>query len=98
MIDRKRKREMNKEGAGEEGREGVYMILYVPFSGEFIELSMSGENEESNFSIAKHRELLSLLEEPSSTLAESNLSMHWILNPFHLNFPTSHSYNNNYCS
>jgi hypothetical protein len=32
-----------------------------PFGGEFIELSMGGENDNSNFSITEHGELLSLL-------------------------------------
>jgi hypothetical protein len=52
---------------------------------------MGGENENSNFSITQHRELLSLLKETRSALAEGNLPVYRVLNTFHLNLSTSHS-------
>lgn len=63
-----------------------------PFGGEFIELSLRGENDKANFSITQHRELLSLLQKPCSPLAEGNLPMHRVLNSPQLNLSTSHSW------
>ena len=61
-----------------------------PFGGKFIELSMGGENEKPNFSVAQHRKLLSLLQKPCTPLAEGNLPVHRILNSLHLNLSPSH--------
>jgi hypothetical protein len=64
--------------------------LYRPFGGEFVELSMGGENDNSNFCITEHGELLGLLKKPCSALAEGNLPVHRVLNPLQLNLSTSH--------
>ena len=62
----------------------------IPFCGQFIELPMGGENDKANFSIAQHRELLSLLQKACSALAEGNLSVHRVLNSLQLNPSSSH--------
>lgn len=57
---------------------------------------MGWENEKSNFGITKHRELLCLLQEPSSALAEGDLPVNWVLDPPHLNLSSSHWFNNHF--
>lgn len=69
-------------------------LPYIPLSGEFIELSVGGENENSNFSVAKHGQLLGLLQKPCAALAERHLPVHRVLDPLHLNLSASHSNHN----
>ena len=52
---------------------------------------MGGENENTDLGVAEHRELFGLLEEPRSALAEGDLPVDRVLNPPHLNLPTSHN-------
>lgn len=64
--------------------------MYIPFGSKLIELAMGREDEKSNLSITEHRELLSLLEQPRTPLAEGHLPVHRVLDPLHLSLSASH--------
>lgn len=67
----------------------VYIVC-IPVSGKLIELSMGGENDETDFSITQHRKLLRLFEKPRTALAKGHLPMHRVLNSPHLYLSSSH--------
>lgn len=68
----------------------IHILIYIPFCGKFIGFSMRGENQNPNISIAEDGELLCLLEETGSALAEGDLSVHRVLDPLHLNLSSGH--------
>lgn len=51
---------------------------------------MSREDEDADVGVAEHGELLGLLEEPGSALAEGDLPVHLVLDLLQLNLATSH--------
>lgn len=55
---------------------------------ELIELSPVGENDESNLSITKNRELICFFQKPISSLCKGYLSVDFVLNSLQFN-PTS---------
>lgn len=60
-----------------------------PVVGILIEASAAREDDESHLSITKHRELISLLEQPITPLAESDLSVRGVLDPLDLDLASS---------
>lgn len=59
-------------------------------AGVFKKLAFSRENNESNFSITKNRDLMSFLEKSSSPFRESNLTIDLVFYPLQLNPTSSH--------
>lgn len=62
----------------------------LPSTGELEELARLREDDDSNLSITKNRELMSFLKQPRTPLGESNLSAIGILDPLNLDFSTTH--------
>lgn len=60
------------------------------FSGVLKELSLGGEDDQSNISIAKDRDLMGLFEQTSSALREGDLAADFVLYSLELNSPSSH--------
>ena len=60
---------------------------------KLVNLAGFGENDEGDFGIAEHGELLSFLKESSSPLAEGHLPMHAILDLLDLYFTMPHFHN-----
>ena len=59
---------------------------------ELIELASVREDDEGNFSITKHRKLISLLQQPISPLCKSHLPVYFVLYPLQLNSSSSHDF------
>lgn len=57
---------------------------------ELIEFTTVGEDDKSNLSITKNRELISLLQQTISSFCKGYLSIYLILNSLKLHSPSSH--------
>lgn len=54
------------------------------------EFPITGEDDESDLSITQHRELMSLLQQPTASLRERDLPIGGVLDPLYLNLSTPH--------
>lgn len=60
------------------------------FGAPFPHLPGAGEDDNPNLSITKHRKLLCLLQEATSSFGEGHLPCGGVLDPLYLNLSTSH--------
>lgn len=72
-------------------RGGLYRLNILVVS-ILVETAAAGEDDESNFSITEHRQLISFLQQPVSSLAEGHLPIGCVLNPLYLNFSSPHPF------
>ena len=64
----------------------------TPISCQFMEFSLRGEYDYTDFSIAKQRQFPGLLEQPLSALAEGYPSVGRVLNSSHPHLPSDHGF------
>lgn len=69
-------------------KKAMMKINEPGIGGKLKELPFGGEDNQSNFGIAKHRDLMSFLEQPSPALGERHLPADLVLDSLKLN-PTS---------
>jgi hypothetical protein len=62
----------------------------IPRAGKIREPAGAGEDNKSNFCIAKDGELPGFLEQPISSLGESHLPARRVVNPFYHNLSSPH--------
>ncbi|RRT35892.1 hypothetical protein BHE74_00041750 [Ensete ventricosum] len=62
----------------------------VPLCGQFIELAVRREDDDADVGVAEHGELLGLLEQPGTALAEGDLALDGVLDPPQLQFAARH--------
>ena len=61
---------------------------HKPVISIFIEPAAGGEDNKGDFSVAEHRQLIGLLEQPIPALAESDLPIGGVLDPLDLDLPS----------
>lgn len=64
----------------------------VPRAGKFVELAGAGENDDSDIGVTQNGEFLGLLEQPSTTFGERDLTAVEVVDPLNLNFTSAHCF------
>lgn len=70
-------------------RENLIYIC-IPGASELVELSSTGEDDESDLGVAQHGELVSFLQQTVPPLGEGHLAVDLVLDPLQLNPPSPH--------
>lgn len=84
---------IKKKKKQDDEMDGYCFVGYVPgISSILKDLAFSGEDDESNLSLTKHRDLMSFLEQPRSPLWESHLPVDLVLYSLQLHPSSPHIY------
>ncbi|KAG6479170.1 hypothetical protein ZIOFF_062631 [Zingiber officinale] len=66
------------------------MKCVEPGAGELVKLAQGREDDEPDLHVAKHGELVGLLEQAAAPLREGHLPSRRVLDPLHLRLPPPH--------